>query len=176
MSSTTTTIRPAAHADLPAIMAIIGDAKARLKRLGIQQWQAAYPAAADIEQDLQAGTGRILTVSDTVAAYASLATAPEPVYDQIQQGYWQGSGPYSTIHRVAMAAAFQGQHLSIPFMRGLIKEAGRRYPDIRVDTQTDNQIMQHILVKLGFGKRGVVRWTFEVPVVECFAYELHLPE
>ncbi|KRN22950.1 hypothetical protein FC75_GL001588 [Lacticaseibacillus camelliae DSM 22697 = JCM 13995] len=169
-------IRPATQADFAAIMAIIGDAKALLKRQGIPQWQAAYPASADIQQDLQAGTGRVLVVAGTAVAYASLETAPEPVYEQIQQGHWHCGGPYSTIHRVAMAAAFQGRHLSVPFMQGLIAEAERTYPNVRVDTQTENRTMQHILAQLGFKQRGLVRWTFEVPVVTCFAYELNLAE
>lgn len=166
------TIRPAAEADLSTIMGIIGDAKALLKLQKIPQWQAVYPASTDIQQDLQTKTGRVLVVAGKIAAYASLESAPEPVYAQIQ-GHWRRNGPYSTLHRVAMAAAFQGQHLSVPFMQGLIDEARRTYPDVRVDTQIDNQAMQHILEKLGFKRRGLVRWTFEVPVVECLAYELN---
>ncbi|MFD1393517.1 acetyltransferase [Lacticaseibacillus jixianensis] len=168
-------VRPATATDLAKIMGIIGAAKARLKRQGIPQWQAAYPARGDISADLAAGTGRVLLVGDQVAAYASLEDAPEPVYDQLSGGHWQDSGPYSTIHRVAMGATFQGQHLSLPFMRGLIAEAARAHPAVRVDTQTENLVMQHILTQLGFGRRGLVRWTFEVPVVECWAYELNLP-
>lgn len=168
------TLDRATSADLPVIMHIIADARALLKKQGIPQWQAEYPAATDIQKDIDAGTGRILRTGGKIAAYASLDDEVEPVYAALQGGSWEQKPPYSTIHRVAMSAVFQGQHLSVPFLRALIKEAGQSHDSVRVDTQVSNQVMQHIITKLGFVRRGTVKWDFEVPVVECYAYELVL--
>ncbi|WP_155287436.1 GNAT family N-acetyltransferase [Lacticaseibacillus zhaodongensis] len=167
-------LRPATATDLPAVMTIIADARALLKKQGIPQWQAEYPAAADINADIAVGTGRVLLVDSEIAGYANLDDAAEPVYDNLQDAHWQRQHPYSTIHRVALGAAFQGKHLSVPFMQALIDEAAKDHDSVRVDTQITNQVMQHILAKLGFQKRGTVKWDFEEPVVECYVYELVL--
>ena len=61
---TTSYLRRATKADLPAILTIINEAKAYLKEQGINQWQAGYPTNQDIEKDIEQQISYVLMVMD----------------------------------------------------------------------------------------------------------------
>ena len=159
-------IEKAKLTDLSEIVAVIESARAFLKAQEIDQWQkSAYPAAADVRSDIENNVAYVLKVDGKVAAYAAVMTGFDPAYDLIHGAWRNDSHDYVTVHRMAVSTAFRGQALGQRFLTSVF-ETFSTYQDFRVDTHPDNQIMQHILTKLGFEKCGVVmfegaRWAYQ---------------
>ena len=159
-------IEKAKLTDLSEIVAVIESARAFLKAQEIDQWQkSAYPAAADVRSDIENNVAYVLKVDGKVAAYAAVMTGFDPAYDLIHGAWRNDSHDYVTVHRMAVTTAFRGQALGQGFLTSVF-ETFSTYQDFRVDTHPDNQIMQHILTKLGFEKCGVVmfegaRWAYQ---------------
>ncbi len=159
-------IEKAKLTDLSEIVAVIESARAFLKAQEIDQWQkSAYPAAADVRSDIENNVAYVLKVDGKVAAYAAVMTGFDPAYDLIHGAWRNDSHDYVTVHRMAVSTAFRGQALGQGFLTSVF-ETFNTYQDFRVDTHPDNQIMQHILTKLGFEKCGVVmfegaRWAYQ---------------
>ncbi|TLQ12772.1 GNAT family N-acetyltransferase [Lactococcus raffinolactis] len=159
-------IEKAKLTDLSEIVAVIESARAFLKAQEIDQWQkSAYPAAADVRSDIENNVAYVLKVDGKVAAYAAVMTGFDPAYDLIHGAWRNDSHDYVTVHRMAVSTAFSGQALGQGFLTSVF-ETFSTYQDFRVDTHPDNQIMQHILTKLGFEKCGVVmfegaRWAYQ---------------
>ncbi|GFH41488.1 N-acetyltransferase [Lactococcus hodotermopsidis] len=150
-------MRQATLADLRAIVAVIENARAFLKRQGIDQWQtSSYPNVSDVSADIETGVGYVLEIDGEIAGYAAVITGFDPAYDKIQDGAWLNDNrDYVTIHRLALSDQFRGRALAQQFFRAIFAEFSS-YHDFRCDTHTENQIMQHILTKLGFEKCGIV--------------------
>ena len=159
-------IEKAELTDLSEIVAVIESARAYLKAQGIDQWQkSAYPAISDIRTDIENDVAYVLKVAGKVAAYGAVIAGFDPAYDLIQGAWRNDNHDYVTVHRMAVSTAFRGQALGQRFLTSVF-ETFSTYQDFRVDTHPDNQIMQHILAKLGFEKCGVVmfegaRWAYQ---------------
>ena len=159
-------IEKAKLTDLSEIVAVIESARAYLKAQGIDQWQkSAYPAMSDIRTDIENDVAYVLKVAGKVAAYGAVIAGFDPAYDLIQGAWRNDNHDYVTVHRMAVSTAFRGQALGQRFLTSVF-ETFSTYQDFRVDTHLDNQIMQHILTKLGFEKCGVVmfegaRWAYQ---------------
>lgn len=159
-------IEKAKLTDLSEIVAVIESARAYLKAQGIDQWQkSAYPAMSDIRTDIENDVTYVLKVAGKVAAYGAVIVGFDPAYDLIQGAWRNDNHDYVTVHRMAVSTAFRGQALGQRFLTSVF-ETFSTYQDFRVDTHPDNQIMQHILTKLGFEKCGVVmfegaRWAYQ---------------
>ena len=159
-------IEKAKLTDLSEIVAVIESARAYLKAQGIDQWQkSAYPAISDIRTDIENDVAYVLKVAGKVAAYGAVIAGFDPAYDLIQGAWRNDKHDYVTVHRMAVSTAFRGQALGQRFLTSVF-ETFSTYQDFRVDTHPDNQIMQHILTKLGFEKCGVVmfegaRWAYQ---------------
>ncbi|MBR2763131.1 MAG: GNAT family N-acetyltransferase [Lactococcus sp.] len=159
-------IEKAKLTDLSEIVAVIESARAYLKAQGIDQWQkSAYPAISDIRTDIENDVAYVLKVAGKVAAYGAVIAGFDPAYDLIQGAWRNDNHDYVTVHRMAVSTAFRGQALGQRFLTSVF-ETFSTYQDFRVDTHLDNQIMQHILTKLGFEKCGVVmfegaRWAYQ---------------
>lgn len=159
-------IEKAKLTDLSEIVAVIESARAYLKAQGIDQWQKSdYPAISDIRTDIENDVAYVLKVAGKVAAYGAVIAGFDPAYDLIQGAWRNDNHDYVTVHRMAVSTAFRGQALGQRFLTSVF-ETFSTYQDFRVDTHPDNQIMQHILTKLGFEKCGVVmfegaRWAYQ---------------
>jgi len=152
-------VRQATDADLPAMLAIIEQGRKALAADHIPQWQGTYPQASDLQSDIDANRAWLLMVDGQIAGTAALLTTPDPNYHQIYQGSWSGEpdAGYTSIHRIAIASGYHGQHLADTYFSNLMTlsyAAGFR--QIRVDTHALNQRMQHIITKAGFDYRGIV--------------------
>ena len=75
---------------------------------------------------------------------------PDDTYAVID-GQWINDLPYYVIHRVASSGRRNG------VMADCLKFALERSNNIRIDTHSDNIIMQHQLEKLGFVKCGIIK-------------------
>ena len=170
-------LRHATKVDVPAIMAIIADAKALLKADGSPQWQDGYPDEAAIRRDIMAQQSWVLMVGNRVAGTAAQVVGDDANYHEITGAGWQNNQePYATIHRIALSKDFAGQHLSHYFFSNLIStayQAGIR--NFRIDTHQMNQRMQAIALSLGYQFRGIVH-VAEPGDNARRAYELNLAD
>lgn len=152
-------VRAATTADIPQMLAIIDQGRQLLAADQIPQWQDGYPAIADLQADIDANQAWLLIVDGKIAGTAALLTTPDPNYADIYQGAWSPatSDGYSSIHRIAIAGGYHGQHLTDFYFSNLMTlsyQQGLR--QVRIDTHALNVRMQHIIEKAGFTYRGIV--------------------
>ena len=175
---TTSYLRRATKADLPAILTIINEAKVYLKEQGINQWQAGYPTNQDIEKDIEQQISYVLMVDGQIAGTAALWPDNDVNYDDIQEGSWRGNpdDKYMSIHRIAISSKFRGQRLSEKMMQGLFTISSLLgYDEVRVDTHPLNKGMQKVITNNGFEYRGIIDFIDENEVDnKRFAYQLYL--
>jgi GNAT superfamily N-acetyltransferase len=154
------TLQQADRSALAEILQLIEEARAFLKHQGFDQWQHGYPAATDIENDMELQQAYILQIDGRIAAYCAVIRGEEPAYSKITGGRWgNDSRDYVTVHRIAMADCFRGQGL-MPFLWAEIYQLADSWscPDVRVDTHPENGIMQKTLIREGFIRRGIVKF------------------
>lgn len=124
--------------------------------LGFYQWDETYPTFEIVENDVKEGIGWAVKSDGEIAAYMAIKWDGEPIYDKID-GAWGSEGPFLAVHRIAIGDKFRGTGISGKIF-GLIEELGlsRGYHTIRIDTDFPNLVMQHVLEKSGFTRRGIV--------------------
>ena len=135
---------------------IIDEAKAFQKDQGFEQWTEHYPNEQTIRDDIDAGKGYILTLNHQIAGYMCIDFSGEPAYVKIE-GAWNSEQPYAVVHRMAFSREYRGCGLSSiawALIEKLCISKGVNY--IRVDTDFPNKRMQHILVKNGFSRCGII--------------------
>ncbi|MCI8538238.1 MAG: GNAT family N-acetyltransferase [Oscillospiraceae bacterium] len=145
-------IRPAALADLDAIMEIYEHARTYMAEQGnASQWGQFYPFRELLEEDIRKNQCYVCTVSGQVCGVFVLVLGEEPNYRVIEGGSWKNSNPYGVIHRLASGG-------TVPGVFGACLEFCKaQIPDLRADTHENNRTMQHLLEKYGFERRGVIR-------------------
>lgn len=142
--------------DIDIAMDIINDGKRYLKQQGIDQWQTGYPDRKIIEKDIICNRGYFVTDDISKLAYMCIDFEGEPAYKDIK-GQWKSNEDYAVIHRLAVSKQKAGKGLSdtiIQLTEQLCKK--NSVNSIRVDTDNENKIMQHILQKNGFVYCGTV--------------------
>ncbi len=145
--------------DIPAILAILEQAKAYLRESGVDQWQEGYPNREAILDDIAAGRGWTFECVDDgeIAGYECVAMTPEVCYRSID-GAWLTEGEnYAVIHRAMAAAKYRGTMLATEmFSFAAELAAGLGKASVRVDTHRDNRAMNRLCTKLGYQFCGVV--------------------
>lgn len=128
----------------------IEDARAYHRSLGFVQWHPDYPTLKTIEDDIAEGTGYVFVNGSTIIGYCCIIIGDEPAYHVID-GAWKTERPYAVVHRMAFRAMARGGGLSKEAI-SLIKKhcTYEGITAIRVDTQNENKVMQHILDREGF--------------------------
>lgn len=152
----------------------IEDAREYHRSMGFEQWHPGYPTLQTIQEDIQQGIGYVFTDETGIIGYCCIVIGDEPAYRQIE-GSWKTDRPYAVVHRMAFSKKARGGGLSGKAMN-LIKNFCRsdHVEAIRVDTQDENKVMQHILLREGFSYCGLVQfdggpklayeWDAEAPV------------
>ena len=74
----------------------------------------------------------------------------EPTYRVITDGAWLDDSAYGVVHRIAGDGSEKG--IGVFCINWAFEQCGH----LRMDTHTDNVVMQNLLTKLGFEKRGVI--------------------
>ena len=74
----------------------------------------------------------------------------EPTYRHIEDGTWLDDSPYGVVHRLASDGSVKGVGAFC------IDWAFRQCGHLRIDTHGDNIVMQNLLAKLGFARRGTI--------------------
>ena len=142
-------IRKARMQDLSRIMEIYQIAREFMAETGNpNQWGSHYPERALLESDIINGNLYVVEDGAIHGAFAFF-TGPDPTYGYIEDGTWILDEPYATIHRVAGDG-------SGGVFSAVLKFALTKNPHVRIDTHQDNQVMQHVLEKHGFQRRGII--------------------
>ena len=74
----------------------------------------------------------------------------EPTYSVIEEGSWKNNAPYGVVHRIASDGSIKG--VGAFCINWAFEQCGH----LRIDTHSDNTVMQNLLLKLGFEKRGII--------------------
>lgn len=136
----------------------IEDARAYHKFLGFEQWHPDYPTQQTVLDDIAKGIGYAFVDENGIVGYCCIMIGDEPAYQKID-GAWKTDRPYAVVHRMAFNSRARGSGLSAEAIR-LIKEfcLSNHIDAIRVDTQSENKVMQHILVRDGFAYCGLIQF------------------
>jgi GNAT superfamily N-acetyltransferase len=153
-----TYLRRATLKDVPAIMAIIDQAKAFLKENGNPQWQDGHPSATVIKDDIRKGYGWVLVADDQIVGTAALQLTGEKNYDDIKDGAWaKPDEPYAIIHRAAVLRDTGKKGVGSALFSNLITVGHLQgVRNFRFDTHQKNIPMQKLGEGLGFVRRGTV--------------------
>lgn len=156
---------------VPEVMDIIEQARQRMRKRNLDQWQDGYPNEAAIRADHANHQGHVFLKEGETAAYAAIVFGPDPYYQHIE-GQWLSDGePYVTAHRMAVHDKFLGlgiaQHI-LRYAEKLAVRKGVRW--FRIDTHHDNLPMRNLIREAGFTFCGIV----QVRDGERLAYEKEL--
>ena len=150
--------RPAAEADLPAMMEIVRDAQVSLKKHRVDQWQDGYPREENLRFDMERGECFVVLHGEEIAAFFTLSTREEPTYAAITDGKWTEGMAYCVLHRAAVAKRYRGSGMAAELMKAVERQA-RAYGlrCIRTDTHKKNKPMQTLLRESGYRYRGNIQ-------------------
>lgn len=136
----------------------IEDARAYHKSLGFEQWHKDYPTQQTILDDIENSIGYVFENEHGIAGYCCIIIGDEQAYHKID-GAWKTDRPYAVVHRMAFSKNVRGGGLSKKAF-ALIKEFCKEnnITTLRLDTQDENKVMQHILDREGFEYCGLIHF------------------
>ena len=152
-------IREARPTDMAEIMKVMDAAKKIMRQSGnMHQWGEGYPSEAVITADMERNGGFVIEDDDgehqssgKIVGYFAFLPSPEPTYAKIYEGKWiNDTQPYHVVHRIASYPNAPGIFSSI------MEFCFSHDTNIRIDTHSDNIIMQHNILKHGFTYCGII--------------------
>ncbi len=147
-------IRKSREEDLSRIMEIYAHARGFMAAHGNpNQWGPTnWPPRALIEEDIRTGRSYLCEHEDRIIAvfYFDHGHDIEATYRTIESGNWIGSDDYGVVHRIASDGTVKGVG------RFCLNWAYEQCGHLRIDTHTDNTVMQNLLTGLGFRKCGII--------------------
>ena len=157
-------IREARLSDMAEIMKVMDAAKGIMRQSGnMFQWGEGYPSEAVITADMERNGSYVIEDCGKVVGYFAFLKSPEPTYDKIFDGEWiDDTQPYHVVHRIASYPDIHGIFSSI------MEFCFSHDTNIRIDTHSDNNIMQHNILKHGFTYCGII---YLLSGDERFAYQ-----
>ena len=148
-------IRPSQLTDIPRIMDIFAYARSFMAANGNpNQWgRANWPPEDLIRKDIEQGLSYVcLNHQGEVIGtfFFNQGKDIEPTYAKIYDGAWLDDSPYGIIHRIAGDGSEKG--IGAFCINWAYDQCGH----MRIDTHSDNIVMQNLLTKLGFTKCGII--------------------
>ncbi|MCI2057935.1 MAG: GNAT family N-acetyltransferase [Oscillibacter sp.] len=151
-------LRKARRDEAESCYQCIEDARLYHKLMGFEQWHPDYPTLHTLEGDIENGIGYAFTDGDELIGYCCIIIGDEPAYHVIN-GSWKTDRRYAVVHRMAFNAASRGSGLSEKAFSAIKNYCRENEVDaIRVDTQDENKVMQHILLREGFAYCGLIEF------------------
>lgn len=147
----------ASQPQLDRMCEITEEAKAQLRRLGLDQWQYGYPSREVWQCDIAEGCTYLAVEDGEVLGIFAFQSTPDPSYSEID-GTWLTDGEYASMHRVCVADEAKGRGVAgqmFAYGFEMAKELGFR--SVRIDTHPGNIPMQRALAKAGFQVCGKIR-------------------
>lgn len=186
-------IRLAEMADFPQILAIYQKAREFMKENGNpSQWGDTFPREEVLKNDIEEKRHLYVITrgenggedcaedcaveggetGETIVGVFALIIGPDPTYAVIEPcegdppentGFWLDESLYGTIHRLASGGRAHG------IFAEAIAYSRRQIAHLRIDTHADNLIMQRLIARAGFSRRGIIYTDDGSPRI---AYEL----
>lgn len=141
-------IRRTQSSDLTNIMHIYEYAREKING-NPNQWRDTYPPEALIVNDIKNRNSYVIENDGAICGVFAFIIGDDPTYQKIE-GQWKNNAPYGVIHRVASNGMMRG------VFPACVKFCEEKISNIRVDTHSDNKIMQHQIEKNGFEKCGII--------------------
>ncbi|MFT5147151.1 MAG: GNAT superfamily N-acetyltransferase [Polaribacter sp.] len=145
--------------EIPAIIAIINDAKEYLASQKIDQWQNGYPNAEQVANDIKNNESYVVVNDENeVIATAMFTTNPEPTY-KIIDGNWNidENEKYGVVHRMAIKKEFRKFGLAtFIFHEFHMQLLEKKIKSLKIDTHEKNLGMQALIKKLGYTYCGII--------------------
>jgi GNAT superfamily N-acetyltransferase len=165
-------LRPATHADLPALLALVRRVVPLMRAGGNLQWDDDYPNLEVLSADIAAGDLWVAELEPgTLAGVAAITTDQSPEY---ADAGWDIHEPAIVVHRLAVDPAYRGAGLGVALMQQAETVALQRgIPVLRVDTNTQNPVTRRLLPKLGYTFAGEIGLPFR-PGLRFLCYEKRL--
>lgn len=117
----------------------------------MNQWKNGFPPQALLAEDIRVGQLYVVKTEDVIHAVFAFILGADPTYSEIEEGAWISDTKYGTLHRVAGNGEIHG------IFSGIVKFCEQRIRHLRVDTHEDNKVMQHVILKNGFQRCGIIR-------------------
>lgn len=151
-------LRKAAPNELEICYQCIEDARAYQKSMGFVQWTPDYPTRQTLLDDMAQNIGYVFVHDQEVIGYCCILIGDEPAYHDID-GAWKTDRPYAVVHRMAFNRKARGRGLSREAIHSIKALCASQHVNaIRVDTQDENKVMQHILAREGFAYCGLIQF------------------
>ena len=150
-------LRSAKIGEAKLCLSFIEEAKAFQREQGIVQWTEDYPNIETVTRDIEKKRGYLIC-DDEPFGYVCVDFGGEKSYDRVE-GQWKVSGKYGVIHRLAFGEKSRGKGATkavFPIIKELCRENGA--VSIRVDTGSENKLVQHVFEREGFLKVGTLTW------------------
>ena len=143
-------IRLAETEDLPCILEIYQAAREFMRQTGNpNQWWDYHPAESVLREDIPKKQLYICEQDGQIGAVFAYIQGEDPTYLQINGPGWLNNEPYGTIHRIASCGRGGVFGSCIDYCLGITGH-------LRIDTHNDNKVMQHVVEKHGFHRRGII--------------------
>ena len=143
-------IRIARESDLSEILQIYAYARSFMAANGNpNQWGKTNPPRETLEADIAEEKLYVALKKDTICGVFFFDLGEDPTYRKIYDGTWLSDAPYGTIHRVASWG-------SGGVFAACVEFCLQKCSHLRIDTHADNHIMQHVIEKAGFQRRGII--------------------
>lgn len=147
-------IRHSTEADFIRIMEIYEYARRFMAEHGNPyQWGPTnWPPKHLIHRDISCGSSYVCLHDKKIVGtfFFTWGEDIEPAYRKIENGKWLSSGAYGVVHRIAGDGSVKG------IGSFCLDWAFRQCGHLRIDTHTDNVVMQNLLTKLGFCHCGTI--------------------
>lgn len=147
-------IRHAKESDLPSVMKIYDFARRFMAEHGNpRQWGSTnWPPESLIKSDIESGKLYVCTSGENVTGvfFFDFGKDIEPSYLKLEEGTWKDGSAYGVVHRIASDGKVKGVGSFC------INWAFEKCRHLRIDTHLDNVVMQNLLAKIGFEKRGII--------------------
>lgn len=150
--------RKATKKDIDTIMQIISDARARIGKLGIDQWQYGYPTRDIVKEDIELERFYVGEEEGNILSVFVIVGDGEPTYDVIYNGEWlTEKNTYVAVHRIAVASHCVRRGIASKTFEFVTAYAiSRGFSSIRIDTHEGNVPMRRMLEKNGFLHCGTI--------------------
>lgn len=144
-------IRAAVIDELPEILEIYKIARAFMAANGNRtQWGTEHPREEVLREDIQKQQLYVVIKENEICGVFALITGEDSSYRVIDGGSWRSDEPYETVHRIASSGKETG------IFEAVIEFGKKRNSHLRIDTHENNKIMQHLVEKHGFQRRGII--------------------
>lgn len=144
-------VRRSTKEDLPEILNIYEYARTFMKHTGNpNQWINGYPGEENILNDILNESHYVIVHEDKgIIGCFMFRIGNDSTYDIIE-GSWLNNNAYGVIHRLASNGKYNGiAKICFDFCFSKIN-------NIRVDTHSDNHIMQRAILSYGFQPCGLI--------------------